>query len=101
MEYIREYKLDGVTLKVPLIYDEKSDKYIEDYREWIEKKVYTPSGYPIIFAGEDACKFAREATPGGCPDCGSCMHYVRANEHTWIGICKNTSQKQTPPNAED
>ncbi len=95
MEQIREYELEDIILKIPLIYDRQSDKYIEDYREWIENEVFTPSGYPIIFAGEDSCEHAEEATDGGCPDCGSCKFYKRAGEHTWIGVCKNSSHKRT------
>ena len=88
MDKIRKYELEGTVLNIPLNYDEQSNKYIEDYRECIEGPIFTLSGYPIMFAGEDACKFAEEATPGGCPDCGSCKFYERAGEHSWIGICR-------------
>ncbi len=81
------YILDGIKLCVPLRYDEKSGKAIEDYREWIENTVYTPFGHRVMFSGTDACEQAEEAAPGGCPDCGSCRFYRRAAEHTWIGVC--------------
>ncbi len=88
MENIRIYEIEGVKLKIPLNYDEQSGKHIEDYTEFIENQMFTPCGSPIMFAGEDACEYCEEATPGGCPDCGSCRFYKRAGEHTWIGICK-------------
>ncbi len=89
----RRYEIDGMALEVPIHYDELSEMYIEDYSEYIENTVHTPSGFPVMFAGEDACKHASEESPGGCPDCGSCIHYLRAAEHTWIGICKNEHNK--------
>ncbi len=94
MDDLRQYKIDGMILTIPLYYDELSDKYIEDYTQWIDNKLFTPKGHPIMFAGEDACKYAEEETPGGCPDCGSCKFYRRAGTHTWIGICKNKRNRQ-------
>ncbi len=96
MEKIKEYQLDGMILQIPLRYDKRSDLYIEDYSELIETVRFTPAGHPIMFAGEDACPVAEEATPGGCPDCGSCKHYLRAGEHTWIGICKSEARRYLP-----
>lgn len=92
---IRQYELDGLVLNIPIRYDELSQIYIEDYTEYIENTVHTPNGHPVMFAGEDACEHASEETPGGCPDCGSCRHYLRAGEHTWIGICKNELKRNS------
>ncbi len=93
MEQIRTYEIDGVVLRIPLSFDERSGRHIEDYTEFIENQVFTPCGFPIMFAGEDACEFSQEESPGGCPDCGSCSHYRRAGEHTWIGICRCEQKK--------
>ncbi len=93
MDKLKIYEVEGILLKVPLQYDELSGKHIEDYSEFIENQVFTPCGSPIMFAGEDACRFAEEDTPGGCPDCGSCRFYKRAAEHTWIGICQSNDRK--------
>ncbi len=87
------YEVEGLLLQIPLTYDEASGKHIEDYSEYIENQRFTPRGSPIMFAGEDACSFAQEASPGGCPDCGSCLFYQRAAEHTWIGICTSDKRK--------
>ncbi len=89
MEKFRTYEIDGCRLEVPLYYDAQSRMYIEDYGKFIEHIHYTPVGHPVMFAGEDACPLAKEVSPGGCPDCGSCKYYKRAGEHTWIGVCKN------------
>ncbi len=94
MESTKSYTVDGLTLKIPLRYDEQSKKYIEDYREFIENAVYTVNGNRVMFAGEDACRYAKEASVGGCPDCGCCLYYKRADEHTWIGICEHPRRKQ-------
>ncbi len=96
MKKFKEYELDGAILNIPLKYDKGSDMYIEDYFEFIDNSVFTPFGHPIKFAGEDACDYAEEETPGGCPDCGSCKFYQRAGEHTWIGICKNIHKQLKP-----
>ncbi len=93
MEHSRTYEVEGIILKIPLNYDEQSGKHIEDYTEFIENQLFTPCGSPIMFAGEDACKYAEEETPGGCPDCGSCKFYKRAADHTRIGICKCNKRK--------
>ncbi len=89
MEKTRRYEFENVVLDIPLKLDDRSDIYIEDYTEYIENIILSPDGYRIMFAGEDACKYAEEDSPGGCPDCGSCRFYRRAGEHTWIGMCKN------------
>ncbi len=89
MKQVKRYELDGMTLEIPVRFDEPSQMYIEDYRMYIEQTVYTPLGHPVMFAGEDACGYAEEESPGGCPDCGSCRFYERAGEHTWIGICRS------------
>ncbi len=87
MKKNRRYEFDGLILNVPMNYDVQSQMYIEDYSDIFENPVCTPRGSPVMFAGEDACHLAEEATPGGCPDCGSCKYYRRAGEHTWLGIC--------------
>ncbi|MCC8168239.1 MAG: hypothetical protein LIO37_02720 [Clostridiales bacterium] len=87
MDQTRTYILDDMELHVPLRIDINTGRAMEDYREWIENMIFTPSGRRVMFAGTDACPHAEEAAPGGCPDCGSCRYYKRAAEHTWIGIC--------------
>ncbi len=91
------YQFEGMTLSVPIYFDPVAQKWIEDYHEYIERQVCTPEGHPILFSGEDACLLAEEAAPGGCPDCGSCRHYLRAAEHSWIGCCQRyCNPRQTP-----
>ncbi len=83
----RTYELQGMILKIPIYFDEHVQKWIEDYQTFIEMRVFTPMGHPIMFAGEDACPRAEDATPGGCPDCGSCRFYRRIAKHSWLGWC--------------
>ncbi len=89
----REYAFEGMTLKVPIYFDERTKKWIEDYQTFIEMRVYTPTGRPIMFAGEDACPFAEEETPGGCPDCGSCKYYRRVAAQSWLGWCTRQQEE--------
>lgn len=95
MEKLRIYEIEGCQLQVPLRYDSQSRCYIEEYGKFLERIHYTPAGHPVMFAGEDACPFAQEASPGGCPDCGCCRFYRRAGEHTWIGVCTYEGKKRT------
>ncbi len=87
MEQFRHYDYEGVNLDVPLRYDPGAGIYIEEYPDFVENPTWTRDGRPMVFAGEDACPDAQEATPGGCPDCGSCRFYSPAGVHTWIGVC--------------
>ncbi len=92
MNRTRRYIIEGVTIAIPLHYAELTGIYIEDYPDFVEKPVWTDEGHPIMFAGEDACSEAMEASEGGCPECGSCKYYHTAGEHSWIGICRNASR---------
>lgn len=94
MNESKKYTFDGVELTIPLRRDDRTGIYIEDYREWIEKVVFTPAGHPIMFAGEDACGLAEYDEGGKCPDCGSCRFYRRADDHTWIGACMNEERRR-------
>lgn len=94
MNQNKYYTFDGIEINVPLQYDEQSHKFIEDYRRWIEDIIYTPMGHPILFAGEDACEFGECDDAEDCHDCGSCVFYKRADEHTWIGVCLNENKKK-------
>lgn len=93
MVKLRRYEFEGLVLDIPMHYDEQAKIYIEEYPDFIENPVYTPLGYPVMFAGEDACAEAEELTPGGCPDCGSCKWWRKAAEHSWIGVCGNDKKK--------
>ncbi len=95
MKQTRRYEFEGLSIDIPFHFDEKTGIYIEDYPDFVESPIWTPEGYRVMFAGEDACDYAQESSPGGCPDCGSCKFYQSAAEHTWFGVCKNDSQKRT------
>ncbi len=94
MNQTRRYEFEGLTLDIPLRYDERSGQYLEEYPDFTESPVWTPAGCPVLFAGEDACPHGEEAEPGGCPDCGSCRHYRRAAAHTWIGVCGHPANRK-------
>ena len=100
MEKTRHYEFEGVTLEIPLHYDELSQMFIEEYPDFVKNPIYTPEGCPVFFNGEDACPFAEAAEGEDCPDCGSCRFFRPAGPHTWIGVCghekKRHGQEQTP-----
>ncbi len=94
MENARRYEMEGLTLEIPVHYDQQAQMYIEDYPDFIENPVWTPQGHRVLFSGTDACSLAEEASPGGCPDCGSCIHFHRPCPHTWIGLCQHPKRRQ-------
>ena len=49
MEKTVRFEIEGTVIELPLKYDERSHKYLEDYRETIENPVRTREGRPITF----------------------------------------------------
>ncbi len=96
MNEVRIYAFEGLVLDIPIHYDEQAQMYIEDYPDFIAEPVWTPLGHRILFSGTDACPLAKESSPGGCPDCGSCQYFHRLAEHTWIGACMNEQKIKLP-----
>lgn len=93
MKKIRRYEIEGITLEIPLRFDALSQIYIEEYPDFIRNPVYTKSGCPVLFIGEDACTLAEASDGGCCPDCGSCRFFRPADSHTWIGICTHEKHR--------
>ena len=94
---IRHYRFEGVSLEIPLHYDERSNMYIEEYPDFINNPVYTPEGCPILFVGEDACPYAEAADGEHCQDCGSCRFFRSAGPNTWIGVCGHEKKRHHAP----
>lgn len=65
MEKTRQYSIEGVLLEIPLRYDEVTGREIEIFPDFIENPVYTPDGCPVLFTGEDACRYGE--APDGTP----------------------------------
>ncbi len=97
MDQVRRYAIEGLIIDIPFYETEQNGRIIEVYPDFLEHPVWTPRGHRVLFCGTDACAVAVEATPGGCPDCGSCKYFRRAAEHTWFGVCSN---KHSPLNRE-
>lgn len=95
MAETRRYEFDGLTIDIPICFDERSKIYIEDYPDFVENPVWTGSGYRVLFCGMDACPVAERESEGICRDCGTCKYFMRAAEHTWFGCCTN---KNSPIN---
>ena len=94
MEKVRRYEFEGVTLEIPLRYDERSQIYIEEYPDFVSNPVYTPKGHPVMFVGEDACCYGEYSGGEGCPDCGSCRFFRPAAIHNWIGVCGHEKKRR-------
>ena len=87
MKKTKKHYVEGVILKIPLRYDKKSGRYIEEYSDFIKETVYTPEGYPIMLTLDDACAFGEQREiDQPLIDCGSCRFYRQA-ENALIGVC--------------
>ena len=81
------YEIGGVPLEIPVVWDEYSQRYLEDYRSFIANPVFTPEGRPIMLTIEDACRYSQPAKgETECVDCGSCRYYSQT-AGTLLGVC--------------
>lgn len=87
-----ELEVEGLTLKIPLVWNEGCGKYVPDYPDYLKQPTYTPEGWRVMLTYEDACPHA-ELLPGVCQDCGSCKHYTQL-DHTWIGVCHSPAMRR-------
>ncbi len=97
MAETRRYEFDGVTVDIPIYFDEQANMYIEEYPDFIKNPVFTKSGYRVLFSGTDACESAEDKQSEKCLDCAACKYFRHAAEHTWFGYCKNENKKLHTP----
>lgn len=87
------YKIGSKYLEIPLIWDEYSQRYLEDYSDFIAHPVYTPEGCPILLTIEDACIYAEPAEDETeCIDCGSCRYYKQTSG-TLLVVCNHEKKR--------
>ena len=84
----RHYEFEGAVFDIPMFYDERMDRYIEEYQNFNENPAWTADGFPITHSVEDACPWGKWDNPGRCNDCGSCRFYSSIGAHTRIGVCR-------------
>lgn len=85
-------ELEGLALKIPLVWDEGCGKYVPDYPDYLKQPTYTPEGWRVMLTYEDACPHA-ELLTDVCQDCGSCKYYTQL-DHTWIGVCHSPAMRR-------
>ena len=85
MAKTRRHEIEGAVLDVPLRYDQRTGRELEEYPDLISRPVYTPAGERVMLTVEDACPLA-ELRADGMRDCGSCRHYRQAPD-ALIGVC--------------
>ena len=74
MEKVQRFEIEGAILEIPVYWDQRSKKYLEDYSGLIENPAYTQEGRPILLTIEDACQHSEpvDVEPSSI-DCGSCQ----------------------------
>ena len=85
MAKTRRHEIEGAVLDVPLRYDQRTGRELEEYPDLMACPVYTPAGERVMLTVEDACPLA-ELRADGMRDCGSCRHYRQAPD-ALIGVC--------------
>lgn len=86
-------ELEGLTLELPLHFDELSGQLLPDYAGVWENAIYTPEGYRVMITIEDACPHA-DLQPGIYKDCGSC-NYFRQQPDSLLGVCHCEALRRT------
>lgn len=93
MDKTVRFEIEGTVIELPLKYDERSGKYLEDYGKVIDTPARTPEGRPILFTFDDACAYADmvggEETSVECSTC----RYFRQSPGTLLGVCHNEKMR--------
>lgn len=93
MEKTVRFEIEGTVIELPLKYNERSQKYLEDYRETIENPVRTREGRPILLTIEDACAYAEMAdNEPTSVECSTCR-YFRHTPGSLLGVCHNEKMR--------
>ena len=88
-----QFEIEGTVIELPLKYDERSQKYLEDYREVIDNPVRTPEGRPILFTFDDACAYAEmvDSEPTR-EECSTCCYFLHT-PCSLLGVCHNEKMR--------
>ena len=92
MKKTRRHNIEGAVLDIPLRYDERTGREIEEYPDLLREPVYTPAGERVLLTIEDACPLA-ELRADGMRDCGSCLYYRQA-PGTLLGVCGHEKRRR-------
>ena len=92
MKKTRRHNIEGAVLDIPLRYDERTGREIEEYPDLLREPVYTPAGERVLLTIEDACPLA-ELRADGMRDCGSCFYY-RQVPGTLLGVCGHEKRRR-------
>ena len=61
MAKTRRHEIEGAVLDVPLRYDQRTGRELEEYPDLPAHPVYTPAGERIMLTVEDACRYGETA----------------------------------------
>lgn len=92
MKKTRRHNIEGAVLDIPVRYDERTGREIEEYPDLLEHPVYTPAGERVLLTIEDACPHAK-LSADGMRDCGSCLYYRQA-PGTLLGVCGHEKRRR-------
>ena len=92
MAKTRRHEIEGAVLDVPLRYDQRTGRELEEYPDLQAHPVYTPAGERVMLTVEDACPHA-DLQPGVCQDCGACRLY-RQIDGTFLGVCHSPAMRR-------
>ena len=93
MAKTRRHEIEGAVLDVPLRYDQRTGRELEEYPDLQAHPVYTPAGERIMLTVEDACPYGETADGSRCIDCGSCIFYRQAQD-SLLGVCGHEKRRR-------
>ena len=88
----KRYDVEGAVLDIPLQWNDRAGKYLEQYPDFEETPVYTPEGFPLRLTCDDACPDA--VLPDNIyRECGSCQLF-RLHSESLLGVCGHPAHRQ-------
>ncbi len=81
----RLFTIDGDTVEVRRVFDERIGAHIHDYPDFCKNPRVTLAGRPWVNVTRDDCPYADEEYG----DCGSCKYFRSESAGDLIGVCDN------------
>ena len=92
---IRHYEFEGAAFDIPMFYDELTEQYIEEYRNFNEEPAWTANGCPIMHSVEDGCPHGEWDESSRCSTCGECKYFLSIGQHSSVGVCRQKKRLRT------
>ncbi len=93
---IKTFTVDGDSVNVKFVYDEKYGVWIGEYPYFEEEPRVTPSGRPWKNVTETDCPYSDPVFK----DCGTCPYLTKQKKSDLIGVCFHEKMQICPIGAD-